>query len=181
LNWKTPLTLLVLVGLLLGAAFYGWRSLAEPAEVSDPPTPRVEKKPKCTTVEEFRKGERIVSRDVIVNVFNAGSTTGLATATLDSLVAKGFRRGEADNAPESLAATNVTIVRGKSDDPTVRLVAMQFKGDVKFDNGPDVAPGVDVVIGDDFRSVDAEAQRVLRMRKTVKTCTSIQGDRGSAS
>ncbi len=181
MNWKTPITLVVLIGLLLGAAYYGWRNLSESDEgAGTTPTPS-ERTPKCVSVEKFRKGERIRSEDVIVNVFNAGTTTGLATATLDSLVDKGFRRGESDNAPADLAATNVTIVRGQSDDPTVRLVAMQFKGAVEFTDGPDVAPGVDVVVGDSFVSVDSKARRVLRLKRQVSTCTSVRESPRSTS
>lgn len=173
MSWKTPITLVVLIGVLLGAAYYGWRSLSASEDgASTTPTPSV-KTPKCVSVEKFRKGERIRSEDVIVNVFNAGTTNGLATTTLDALVDKGFKRGEADNAPAELTATNVTMVRGQSDDPTVRLVAMQFRGPVEFTEGSDVAPGVDVAVGDDFVGVDVEAPDALRLKRQVSTCRSV--------
>ncbi len=181
MNWKSPITLLVLIGLLLGAAYYGWRNVSEPDAKSPTATAPLTKKPKCATVEKFRKGQEIGAEDVVVNVFNAGSTTGLATETLDSLVAKGFTRGEADNAPGDVTAGNVTIVTKQKDDPTVRLVALQFKGTVEFAEGPDLAPGVDVFVGDGFRSVDDEAQRVLRLERAVSTCTSVKQQQSSAS
>ncbi len=179
MNWKTPITLLVLTGILLGAAYYGWTSLSAPSEKPDTPSattassaPPIAKEPKCTTVKKFGKGQSIAAEDVIVNVFNAGSIPGLASKTLDSLVDKGFERGAADNAPVDLAATNVTIVTEKRDSPVVRLVAMQFQGTVGFADGPDLAPGVDIVVGDNFLSVDSEARRVLRLKRPVTTCTS---------
>lgn len=181
MSWKSPITLLVLIGVLLGAAYYGWSSLSEPDAKPETTTAPLTQKPKCTSVEKFRKGQKIGAEDVVVNVFNAGSTTGLATETLDSLVAKGFTRGEADNAPGDVTAGNVTIVAKQRDDPTVRLVAMQFKGLVEFAAGPDLAPGVDVVVGDSFRSVDDKAQQALRLKRAVSTCTSVKQQQGSAS
>jgi len=178
-NWKTPITLLVLTGILLGAAYYGWSSLTEPVEAPETSGAPVVETPRCSTVKKFSEGQSIASEDVIVNVFNAGSTPGLATETLDSLVNKGFERGAADNAPADFTATNVTIVAEKRSDPAVRLVAMQFQGAVEFAAGPNLAPGVDVVVGDDFLSVNSQAQRILRLKRSVTTCTSVKQTPGS--
>jgi len=186
-NWKTPITLLVLTGILLGAAYYGWTSLSAPSEKPDTSSATSAsnapsaKEPRCTTVKRFSKGQSIAAEDVIVNVFNAGSIPGLASETLDSLVDKGFEQGAADNAPIDFAATNVTIVTKKRDSPAVRLVAMQFQGTVRFADRPDLAPGVDVVVGDDFLSVDLEAQRILRLKRPVTTCTTVKRTPGSTS
>jgi hypothetical protein len=48
-------------------------------------------------------------------------------------------------------------------------VAHQFAGKVKFMQGPKLAPGVDVVVGDDFRAVRGHARTELVLKHAVRT------------
>jgi hypothetical protein len=168
-GWKTPITLLVLLGVLLGAAFYGYRTVISPATGSDDnsggPTT------KCVKRHVFHRGQVIMSKDILVNVYNAGSVAGLAGGTLDALHHQGFHRGVADNAPLGVRATNVTILTKHSRLPQVRLVASQFKGHVTIKAGKPLAPGIDVVVGDNFVGIDHHALKHLRLRHLVSTCT----------
>lgn len=170
LNWKTPITLSVLVVILVGAAYYGWQSVVAPPEDSvantDPVTPT---QPTCKKVREVRKEKRLNAGRVLVNVYNAGSIDGLASDTLAALEAKGFDAGVADNAPTGATATNVTILTESRRSPAVRLVAKQFDGKVAYTD-TDLARGVDVVVGDEFASVDVEANNFLVLReRSVRT------------
>ncbi|MBA2559705.1 MAG: LytR C-terminal domain-containing protein [Propionibacteriales bacterium] len=171
MSWKTPLTLLVLLGVLIGAAYYGWQSvISPPPDTSSGQKGSAGDRPTCDRKREFRKGRKIQSEDIVVNVYNAGATTGLADATLDSLRSKGFRAGVAENAPAGIGATNVTILTGDRRLPQVQLVADQFKGRVAYAKGVPLATGIDVIVGDSFAGMDESAKSYLRLRHAVSTC-----------
>ncbi len=176
MNWRTPITLVVLLGVLLGAAYYGWNTIVNPGE-DKKAAPGTAKKTDCTKKTTIKKGSRIPSGDVTVNVYNAGIRAGLAGDTLDSLVAKGFKRGVADNAPSDITTWgNVTVVLpGGTGTPQARLVRNQFLGLVKYVDGPALAPGVDIVVGDNFRGVDPEARAFVRVNRRVETCVETKG------
>jgi len=170
-NWKTPITMLVLLGVLLGAAYYGWQTVIDPATGDDETaTAPSETRSTCQKVREFRKGETVRPRDVTVNVYNAGIISGLAGETLNALADKGFTAGAAANAPDDIPTTNVTILIDERRSPLIRLVARQFTGPVRFSRGPELRPGVDVLIGNEFQAVDEAAKRFLRVKRVVMTC-----------
>lgn len=168
MNWRTPITLGVLLGVLLAAAFYGWQTVISPARENDK---EADATPKCEDVVEFRKGDVLKPGVIIVNVYNSGSEAGLAGSTLDRMVNRGFKRGVAENAPPSVRAKNVTIVTDDETSPTVRLVAKQFKGTVRFVNVKDLAPGVDVIVGNDFKGVNTKAKKTMVIKTDVTSCT----------
>jgi hypothetical protein len=168
-SWRTPITLTVLLAVLLGAAFYGWQTIISPARENDK---EADATPKCDNVVEFRKGDVIKPDDIVVNVYNAGTEAGLAGFTLDRMVNRGFKRGTAANAPSGIEAKNVTIITDDKSSPTVRLVARQFKGTVRFVAVDDLAPGIDIVVGNDFKGIDTSAKRTLKVKTDVSSCTS---------
>lgn len=177
MNWKTPITMFVLVVIVVGAAFWGWRAVVSPAEPSSTPatttgpTKPTEPTATCQEVKE-RERERVDSKDVLVNVYNAGGISGLATETLGTLTGKDFRTGVAEDAPAGVTATNVTIVTKDRQDIDVKLVALQFNGEVTYSDG-DIAPGVDVVVGDQFESINPIRPRFLVVKgPAVTTCKS---------
>lgn len=172
MNWKTPITLSVLVVILIGAAYYGWQSVVAPPDDSVAnTTPTTPTRDPCKKKREVHKEKRIDAEAVLVNVYNAGTVPGLATVTLASLVEKGFRAGVADDAPAGATATNVTILTKSRQSPAVRLIAKQFDGKVAYaEVDTDPRPGVDVVVGDQFKSVDVEADSFLVLREgSVRT------------
>ncbi len=172
MTWRTPITLLVLLVVLLGAAYYGWQTIISPA--TDGGTTPVTVKPACTDRHQFRKGQRIRSRNVVVNVYNAGGIGGLAADTLATMTKRGFKKGVADNV-SGIGASNVTILTDGNASPQIRLVANQFKGKVKLVKGARMAPGIDVVVGDSFHGIDKTAARSLLLRHDVSTCTRTGG------
>ena len=168
MSWRTPITLLVLLGVLLGAAFYGWHTIISPVTGDDPEP--LAHQPRCADVETFHKGDQIKSRDVIVNVYNAGAISGLATDTLAVLANRGFQLGVADNAPPGASATNVTIMTDNRTAPQIRLVAQQFKGTVKYAKERRRGTGVSIVVGDEFVGIDQKALHSLLITKPVRVC-----------
>lgn len=171
MSWKTPITLLVLLVVLLGAAFYGWKTIISPSGDDDEV---VAKQPRCDQTQDFTRGQVIKAGDIVVNVYNSGSIANLAGETLESLDRKGFEPGVSDNAPTGFDAANVTIVTAAKDSPPVKLVAEQFKGTVKYVKGRDLAPGIDVIVGDNFIGTKPGAKKSLRVTRDVTTCTDVQ-------
>jgi hypothetical protein len=168
---RTPITLVVLFVVLMGAAYYGWQTVISPGtEDHDPPA--TSSKPKCENVEEFHKGQLIRSKDVLVNVYNAGRISGLASDTLSELSDRGFNPGVSDNAPAAVTASNVTILTSSRQSPLVQLVAQQFQGVVKYAKGRGLDPGVDIIVGDDFQGLNVSAKTSLRVKRSISTCTS---------
>lgn len=167
MRWRAPITLLVLLVVLVGASLYGWRTVTSPTDSSGS---TVTTTPACVKREIFHAGQQFKARDILVNVYNAGSTAGLAAETLDVLRRRGFQPGVAGNSPASIGADNVTILTHTPLSPEVKLVAMQFSGPVKLAKGPHLAPGIDVIVGNHFRSVDAKAKTSFTLGHAISTC-----------
>ncbi len=118
----TPLLLLGLLGLLIWGALWGWRNLTAPLPEPDP-TP-------CVTI----SAEVVTVKDVSVNVFNAGFTSGLASRVSSRLEESGFNIGRVENTEERV--TSGVIVRtSKGNNPALRLVTSYFADPtVEFDD-----------------------------------------------
>ena len=173
MTWKTPVTLLVLLVLLLGAAFYGWQTIISPATEDNNKASGPKPTDKCGRVQQFHRGQVIRAGDIVVNVYNAGSISNLAEDTLKGLRQRGFKAGVFDNAPSRVTATNVTILTGGKLSPEVRLVAKQFKGVVSYSRAAEIDPGINIVVGDDFKGIDGKAKKSLRLKRDVSTCTAV--------
>lgn len=175
MQWRTPITLVVLLVVVLGAAYYGWQTVISPvthtssSETTGPHkvTVTVGVCEKSTTLP---KGTVVRSRSFKVNVFNSGTVSGKAGDVLSALHTKGFRIGIASNPPAGLKATNVTILTTHEGDPHVELVRDQFKGTVKVVPGPKLAPGVDVIIGNGFVGMNADAPESLTLKAPADIC-----------
>jgi hypothetical protein len=173
--------MLVLLGLLLGAAWYGWATVTSEDEPGESETAVGETDDPCLRRQVFKEGTKVKARTIRVNVYNAGVVSGLAGETLDDLVDNGFRRGAADNAPTGLDAGNVTVLTTTRNSPQARLVAQQFRGQVEVVIGDVPRPGVAVVVGDRFRGVDPDAKKRLVLKKRVRTCTEAGGPQRSGA
>src|SRR5262249_49608075 len=141
---STAITLTILVAMMVAGAIVGFRSLFSP--IDEEPT-SVE--PTCTP-QQVQAGKRINSEDVTVSVFNASSRSGLANDTLNSLADRGFRVGDAGNAPDGSGVRTVQVWTTEEDDAAARLVARQFGRKVVVRVGDDLGIGIDVVVGPKF-------------------------------
>jgi len=135
-TFKTPVTLVLLLALVLIAANWGWAAVREPV----PPRP-----PEPCVVQQI--GPALTPEHVYVQVFNGSATNGLAKRLGSILSADGFkvvRRVNADrnDYPRSL------VVGHSEDSPEVVLVRksltnVDFKADGRIDRT------VDVIIGNE--------------------------------
>ena len=162
----SAVTMTVLVALLVVGAVVGWRALSAP-------TPGSEEEPVATgpsCEDGLAKGEVVHSGDVTVSVYNAGSRSGLAGQTQDQLLARGFIPGDIANAPEEFADVRfVRILSRSKSDPAARLVALQFGANTAIQVAPDLGPGVEVVVGNDFVGL-VDAPRRLKAKARGSGC-----------
>ena len=172
----TGVTLLVLLGILVAGGLYGLDALFKPL-----PGDSSGKAAGCSTT-SIKKGQRIRAHQVQVSVFNAGTRSGLADETLGALRARGFRKGEAGNAPSGAKVKRVQVWTTQRNDAAARLVAHQFgrATKVRFVD-TDLGPGVDVVVGNRFGKL-VKAKRVLVVKKkTAAACLPTGSPSGSTS
>ena len=164
----TAVTMLVLLGLLVVGFVVGAKALFAPipgGSLAATPSPS----PSCFA-RNLSKGQKIRSRQVEVSVFNAGSKAGLADQTLAALGKRGFRTGEAGNAPSPVMVRSVQVWTTKKQDVAARLVALQFGArTIVRRTDADLGRGVDVVIGDRFRRLVPAPEKII-VRKRQQVC-----------
>ena len=167
---RSAITLGVLIIVLLLGLVWGWTKLVEPLPgLSGDPDEAPEA---ACSVRTVAKGEKVHPDEVTVSVFNAGTTDGLATKTMEQLQTRGFAPGETGNAP---SATDVTGSRSGRRTPGTLLSdwsASYLGRSVKVVNpkGEALGLGVVVVVGDDFRRVRHGA-RFVRARADAEVCS----------
>lgn len=161
----TAVTMLVLVGLLVLGATWGWRSLF--AEV--PGQSAAEPTPSCDAL-VIEAGGKVRAKQIVVSVYNGGTRSGLANQTMDALMARGFRTGDVGNAPSDIEVRKVQVRSTIENDPRARLVARQFGKGVKVRFvEEDLGPGVDVVVGNRFKKL-VKAPRTLTVKQDQEFC-----------
>lgn len=159
----TAATLAVLCVILIIGAVVGFNTLFAPLPGSED-EPAATPTPTCDA-DQVKKGDRLRSSQVTVNVFNAGSRAGLAGATVDGFRARGFRGGEIGNAPADSKVRRAQVWIEKGEEAAGRLVALQIGPRVPVVTpDEDLADGIDVLVGNDFRKLVKPAPRSVVVR-----------------
>ena len=153
---RTPLTLLVLLGILFYGAWWGYTNVIQPVPAL-PPDPCVE--------QTVSKGT-LRSSQVTVSVYNGGNRRGLAGDVGRSLRAKGFKVQRTANTQEKISKT--VIVGANAKNPEVLLVKGFFKDAVvKSDKRSDRS--VDVLVGNKYGGFNKKASATIGV-KTPTVC-----------
>lgn len=109
---------------------------------------------------QVRQGDTVVTADVLVSVFNAGSKSGAAIKALNELEERGFAPGSSGNTTEA----DVRRVEVWADplSPAAQLVAAQFGKDTQILGGqPLLGEGVVVVVGNRFKGLKRTVEDVV--------------------
>ncbi|WP_328989344.1 LytR C-terminal domain-containing protein [Kribbella sp. NBC_01245] len=141
IRWQTPITLVVLLGILVGGAWWGWNSLTE-----------VTAEQVC--VDQKLPNKKLTAKLVVVNVYNGGAKGGKARETGELLTGRGFNIKKVANEPND-EKFDVAVIRGHSkDSPEVQLVYLQMKQKVEIIEDGRTDHTVDLVLGADFNGLN---------------------------
>jgi len=149
---RTGILLLLMVVLLAGTGWFGYKSLTAPIAKAGP------------TCNSQTVAGSLSSSQVTVRVYNAGTQNGLAASIQKQLQGKGFQVPYVGNSSQAIEET--TIVGSKIDAPEVKLVAGFFpKSKITEDNRKDHT--VDVIVGDSFGGLDETAPTQIAVQQAV--------------
>jgi hypothetical protein len=129
---KTPVTLLILLGLLWWAGDWAIKAASSPVGHNNIP---------CVMTDV---GGKLTPDKVLLRVFNTGDIAGAAKLSATQLRAYGFKVQKTGNATTPVQQT--TVVGFAADDPEVKLVMgflknAVFKADGRLDHSVDVLIG----------------------------------------
>ncbi|VXC25116.1 LytR C-terminal domain-containing protein [Aeromicrobium sp. 9AM] len=157
------LTLVVAAGIFAFGGITGFRLLTSSADT-------VDAAPTCTN-KTVKKGEKLDSNLVTVNVFNSSTRSGLANRVTINLQTNGFLGGVIGNNESATKPSRVAILTDDPRDPRVRLVASQFKDKVAY-RKPDVTVdgGVVVIVGDDYAGLRKKAPTRITSDREITAC-----------
>jgi hypothetical protein len=147
---RTPVTLLILFGVLLYGAWWGYKNVVTPAPAL-PPEPCVN--------QSVPNGE-LKSSQVVVKVYNGGDRRGLAADVGRSLRNKGFRVTQTTNTVERIQRT--VIVGADKNNPEVKFVKTFFK-DAVVRSDQRVDRTVDVLVGNKYGGFNKKAKTTYQV------------------
>jgi len=163
---RTPITLLLLLGVLCYAAWWGYTNVLRPISPA-PAQPCVD--------QSLTKGQ-LKSSQVTVKVFNGGNKRGLAGDVGRALRGRGFNVVRTTNTAEKISKT--VIVGADPKNPEVLLVKGFFKGAVvKGDKRADHT--VDVLVGNKYGGFNKGAKRTYTVNAET-LCLPSQNSTASA-
>ncbi|MEJ7635353.1 LytR C-terminal domain-containing protein [Aeromicrobium sp.] len=158
------LTLLVAAVVLVFGGLTGFRLLTASTDTDGtaPPT--------CTN-QTIKKGAKLDSNVVEVDVYNASDRSGLANRVTINLQTNGFLGDSIGNSESATKPRRVAILTDERKDPRVRLVARQFKDKVAY-RKPDIPVdgGVAVIVGDDYSKLRSKAPTSIRTDRDIEVC-----------
>ncbi|MGH3497963.1 MAG: LytR C-terminal domain-containing protein [Nocardioidaceae bacterium] len=164
---RTPITLGVLVVVLVGGTFFGWK-LATQAF----PSLFGNKNNAACQNQQITKGGRLRTGQVTVNVYNRGTISGLASDTMATLARRGFVQGAVGNSNSPrISPRHLTILARKPKSPEVRLVAKQFHQPFTVRKPVrGMAAGISVAVGNQGGQLQDKAPRFVPVRRSTTVC-----------
>ena len=147
---RTPVTLLILFGVLCYGAWWGYKNIVKPVPAL-PPEP-------C--VNQSVPNGQLKSSQVVIKVYNGGDRKGLAADVSRSLRGKGFRVTLTTNTVEKIQKT--VIVGADENNPEVKFVKTFFKESVVRSDGR-VDRTVDVLVGNKYGGFNKKAETTYQV------------------
>ncbi len=160
---RTAITLIVLAGLLVVGAAWGWNNMTKPLPGKADQRPCV-----TTTVPE---GELVYPRQVTVSVLNAGGRNGLARRVMSAFTEQGFGSGDSANAPDGTDDIRVArIWTNEPRNPAVLLVKSRLPKGTPIVEREAPGFGVTVVVGDGFEEL-RKGRKKVKAKSDVEICS----------
>jgi hypothetical protein len=157
IRWRTPVTMVILLAILAGGGWWGWKSLINSSAA-----------PTCT--EQKLTNNRLVPKQVVLNVYNGGARAGSAGRVADALKKRGFNINRISNEPKGDKVDVVSLRGAAANDPEVLLIAGQLnqKAQLVADGRTDHT--VDLVIGAGFGSVKLKGIPSVQVPAGTSVC-----------
>lgn len=153
---RTPLILLILLGILVYGAWWGWTNIVKP----------VQSKPDNPCVPTKVTDKKLKTSQVTVQVKNGGDKRGLASQVTKQLDGAKFHTKQPSNTDKKI--TKTVIIGEKAKNPEVKLVKRFFpKAKIHSDHRSDRT--VDVFVGNGYQGFKKHAKRSYPV-KTKKVC-----------
>jgi len=152
---RTPITLMILLGVLMWGAWWGYTNVIRPVP---------EAAPEPCVNQTLAKGQ-LKSSQVTVRVYNGGDRVGLAADVARSLRSKGFVVSRTTDTNEKIQKT--VIVGAGAKNPEVLFVKTFFKDAVvRADKRTDRS--VDILVGNKYAGFDKTGKTTYEVKaKTV--------------
>jgi hypothetical protein len=170
MNWKTPVTMVVLILMLVAGTVVGWHyatqdvpSLRDAATADEPKT-------QCRT---YDSGQALEVSAVTVNVYNTPEgLPNLAGTTMQEFIARGFVGGVAENSEQKVPGRRVLIIAENPTSAQVRLVRKHLKGKVvtRGTDDPDMGGAVNVYVGQRFKGLRDKGPNQVKVRGSQRVC-----------
>lgn len=132
--------MVILLGILVGGGWWGWNSLVNSSA-----------EPTCT--EQKLANNRLVPKQVVLNVYNGGARAGSAGRVADALKQRGFNIDKIANEPKGDKVDVVALRGAAANAPEMLLVAGQLNQKAVMIADGRTDHTVDLVIGAGFGSV----------------------------
>lgn len=163
---RSGLTLLVLFGIVGAAGYWGYKHTTASMPGLGPSNV-------CTTK---TVQTTLRASQVQISVYNDGTITGLAGKTMKQLTKRGFIGGAVGNTTDNggkREGVRAVLVRTSTPNSTAaKLVAAQFGAKIKpVVSSVDLGPGIDVVLGNNFKGLVAGAPKSLPYTVTQQVCS----------
>lgn len=150
---RTTITMLILAGFVVLAAFRAWEEVSLDLEGDDDPVVEVLPDPTCAAVAPT---EAPAPEEIGLNVYNATDTNGLAQQVAAAMRERGFAILDVANDPTSRTVVHAAEIRAAArETPGVGLVMAHFPGSVFFADERD-EESIDLVLGPEFTGVAPE-------------------------
>ncbi|GAA1113912.1 hypothetical protein GCM10009630_09020 [Kribbella jejuensis] len=154
--------MVVLLAILAGGGWWGWKSLMSSSA-----------EPTCT--EQKLTNNRLLPKQVVLNVYNGGARAGSAGRVADALKKRGFNIDRVANEPKG-DKTDVVALRGASATaPEMLLVAGQLNQRAQMIGDGRTDHTVDLVIGAGFGSVRLKGIPSVTVAPGTTVCLPVVG------
>jgi hypothetical protein len=160
---RTAGTLVALGAVLVIMLVLGWRAASSPF-------PSLGGNSAASTCSTVKEKTQIFRKEITVSVYNGTKRKGLADSTMADMEKRHFSPGTVGNAPTG-QVPYVEVRSTIADDPAAQLVALQFKPPAKVVlETDDLGPGIDVVLGKQFKKLHVPSPKSLKLTKPRQTC-----------
>ena len=159
---RSATTIMVLCGLLLVGALWGWSEVTKPFPGKADPAVCVDT--------DIAAGEKVYPNQVVVTVLNAGEREGLAGRTMGLLKDQGFVAGDSGNAPNRARVAVAQIWSKDPQSPAVRLVRSWLGNGTRVVKKHAPGDGVVVIVGDGFQDL-ARGRAKVKAKQDSTICS----------